>query len=89
MVGLPPISSCWEGLSGGQEVGEACGPAGLLALLILLQALLLCCFLADDLEADELQLDLEDSKLHPSIQCTPSPGEQPGKAFPLNIPAHF
>ncbi|XP_004934882.2 leucine-rich repeat-containing G-protein coupled receptor 6 isoform X2 [Gallus gallus] len=27
-----------------------------------------------DLEADELQLDLEDSKLHPSIQCTPSPG---------------
>uniref|UniRef100_A0A669QNK6 Leucine rich repeat containing G protein-coupled receptor 6 n=1 Tax=Phasianus colchicus TaxID=9054 RepID=A0A669QNK6_PHACC len=28
----------------------------------------------DDLEADELQLDLEDSKLHPSIQCTPSPG---------------
>lgn len=70
-------------------MGEACGPAGPLALLILLQALLLCCFLADDLEADELQLDLEDSKLHPSIQCTPSPGEQPGKAFPLNIPAHL
>ncbi|XP_065603616.1 leucine-rich repeat-containing G-protein coupled receptor 6 [Cyrtonyx montezumae] len=27
-----------------------------------------------DLEADDLQMDLEDSKLHPSIQCTPSPG---------------
>ncbi|XP_076213918.1 leucine-rich repeat-containing G-protein coupled receptor 6 isoform X4 [Aptenodytes patagonicus] len=28
----------------------------------------------DDLEADDLQLDLEESKLHPTIQCTPSPG---------------
>uniref|UniRef100_A0A8C0I9A2 Leucine rich repeat containing G protein-coupled receptor 6 n=1 Tax=Bubo bubo TaxID=30461 RepID=A0A8C0I9A2_BUBBB len=28
----------------------------------------------DDLDADDLQLDLEESKLHPTIQCTPSPG---------------
>ncbi|NXL98690.1 LGR6 protein, partial [Tyrannus savana] len=27
-----------------------------------------------DLDADDLQLDLEESKLHPTIQCTPSPG---------------
>uniref|UniRef100_A0A8C5T5J1 Leucine rich repeat containing G protein-coupled receptor 6 n=1 Tax=Malurus cyaneus samueli TaxID=2593467 RepID=A0A8C5T5J1_9PASS len=28
----------------------------------------------DDLDADDLQLDLEESKLHPTVQCTPSPG---------------
>uniref|UniRef100_A0A8B9GEB3 Leucine rich repeat containing G protein-coupled receptor 6 n=1 Tax=Amazona collaria TaxID=241587 RepID=A0A8B9GEB3_9PSIT len=28
----------------------------------------------DDLDTDDLQLDLEESKLHPAIQCTPSPG---------------
>uniref|UniRef100_A0A8C4VB27 Leucine rich repeat containing G protein-coupled receptor 6 n=1 Tax=Falco tinnunculus TaxID=100819 RepID=A0A8C4VB27_FALTI len=28
----------------------------------------------DDLDADDLQLDLEESKLQPTIQCTPSPG---------------
>uniref|UniRef100_A0A8C0VFY4 Leucine rich repeat containing G protein-coupled receptor 6 n=1 Tax=Cyanistes caeruleus TaxID=156563 RepID=A0A8C0VFY4_CYACU len=27
-----------------------------------------------DLDADDLQLELEESKLHPTIQCTPSPG---------------
>uniref|UniRef100_H3B601 Leucine rich repeat containing G protein-coupled receptor 6 n=2 Tax=Latimeria chalumnae TaxID=7897 RepID=H3B601_LATCH len=27
-----------------------------------------------DLDLEELQLETEDSKLHPSIQCTPSPG---------------
>ncbi|NWW88704.1 LGR6 protein, partial [Rhynochetos jubatus] len=27
-----------------------------------------------DLDADDLQEDLEESKLHPTIQCTPSPG---------------
>ncbi|RMB99462.1 hypothetical protein DUI87_24199 [Hirundo rustica rustica] len=27
-----------------------------------------------DLDADDLHLDLEESKLHPTIQCTPSPG---------------
>ncbi|KAM6232630.1 leucine-rich repeat-containing G-protein coupled receptor 6 isoform 2-T2 [Spheniscus humboldti] len=27
-----------------------------------------------DLDADDLQLDLDESKLHPTIQCTPSPG---------------
>ncbi|NWV67802.1 LGR6 protein, partial [Malurus elegans] len=27
-----------------------------------------------DLDADDLQLDLEESKLHPTVQCTPSPG---------------
>uniref|UniRef100_A0A8C3Y486 Leucine rich repeat containing G protein-coupled receptor 6 n=1 Tax=Catharus ustulatus TaxID=91951 RepID=A0A8C3Y486_CATUS len=27
-----------------------------------------------DLDADDLQLDLEESKLYPTIQCTPSPG---------------
>uniref|UniRef100_A0A672UZR9 Leucine rich repeat containing G protein-coupled receptor 6 n=1 Tax=Strigops habroptila TaxID=2489341 RepID=A0A672UZR9_STRHB len=27
-----------------------------------------------DLDTDDLQLDLEESKLHPTIQCTPSPG---------------
>uniref|UniRef100_A0A8D2LKP5 Leucine rich repeat containing G protein-coupled receptor 6 n=1 Tax=Varanus komodoensis TaxID=61221 RepID=A0A8D2LKP5_VARKO len=28
----------------------------------------------DDLDMDDFQLELEDSKLHPNIQCTPSPG---------------
>uniref|UniRef100_A0A8C6JIZ6 Uncharacterized protein n=1 Tax=Melopsittacus undulatus TaxID=13146 RepID=A0A8C6JIZ6_MELUD len=28
----------------------------------------------DDLDTEDLQLDLEESKLHPTIQCTPSPG---------------
>lgn len=55
-----------------------------MALLILLQAVFLSFFLPDDLDADDLQLDLEESKLHPTIQCTPSPGEQPGKPFSLN-----
>ncbi|NXX97773.1 LGR6 protein, partial [Centropus bengalensis] len=27
-----------------------------------------------DLDTDDLQLDLEESKLHPTVQCTPSPG---------------
>ncbi|NXP62067.1 LGR6 protein, partial [Chloropsis cyanopogon] len=27
-----------------------------------------------DLDADDLQMDLEESKMHPTIQCTPSPG---------------
>ncbi|NXP81200.1 LGR6 protein, partial [Ramphastos sulfuratus] len=27
-----------------------------------------------DLDAEDLQLDLEESKLHPTVQCTPSPG---------------
>ncbi|NWT58677.1 LGR6 protein, partial [Erythrocercus mccallii] len=39
----------------------------------------------NDLDADDLPLDLEESKLHPTIQCTPSPGEQPGKPFEQNL----
>ncbi|KAJ7426654.1 Leucine-rich repeat-containing G-protein coupled receptor 6 [Willisornis vidua] len=35
----------------------------------------------NDLDSDDLQLDPEESKLHPTIQCTPSPGEHPGKPF--------
>lgn len=63
---------------------KASGPAIPDALLVLLQAVFLSSFLPDDLDADDLQLDLEESKLHPTIQCTPSPGEQPGKPFSLN-----
>lgn len=37
------------------------------------------CFpFSDDLDLDELQLEMEDSKPHPSVQCSPVPGEMGG-----------
>lgn len=37
-----------------------------------------CFRFSDDLDLDELQLDIEDSKPHPSVQCSPVPGKMGG-----------